>query len=227
METLYTDLLQILYLEILEHQTIDDLISFYDSLPKNKKIYVKKWVQKEHEFLFYKTLKECVIHFLQSINKNIFEDWQGDYDFSPFGYDYNIAYHTMVNLKLEFLKQLTSQQYLSIMKTYRPEEYTDFNQMKDDERLDPDIRKIAKSYHAKYHILVNHYIESMKSIAIERMNMDQFFSFYKYIQFMIEDIRHDDKEDQLQILDNYFYCIKRKLKYLYVKFELDYLKLFT
>jgi hypothetical protein len=229
METLYPDVLRIIYQEILNYQPIDDLIRFYDSLPKNQKSYVKNWIQREDEYLLFKTLKECVIQFIEKLNKNIFDDLEGDYDFAPFGYDYNIAYHTMVNLKLEFLKELTTPQYVSIMKKYSPEEYInsiDFCKMKNDETLDPDIRKLAKELDTKYYKLLSSYVDSMKSIVIESMNMDQFFSFYKYIQFMIEDIRYDDEEEQLKILDDYFYCIKRKIKYFYVKFDLDYLNLF-
>jgi hypothetical protein len=218
------------YQEILKHQKIDDLIRFYDSLPKNQKSYVKKWMQREDEYLLYKTLKECVIEFLEKLDINIFEDLQGDYDFSRFGYDYNMTYDTMVQLKLEFLKQLTDAQYLSIMKKYPPKEYinnTNFYEMKNNQEFDPEIRQIAKEFDAKYRKSIRNYEESMRVIVIERMNMDQFFSFYKFIQFMIEDIRYNDEEHQLKILDDYFYCIKRRFRYFYMKFGMDFLKLFT
>lgn len=246
METLYPDLLKKVWNELLQNGSFDDIVKWYQLLSKSQQSIIRSWMKEIEIDIFYKIMKECVIQFVNDIDWDFFDDYESDYNFARLGYDRDYKYNFLYEATKNFLNELSDDDLKHIengelySRLYRSftigeqlsKEFNDirivnpfdFYKMKKDKSLPKSIRSIAKESEKNYYKRCEEYILAQRSSVIQRMNIDQFNEFYKFVQFQIKDLRYD-KENEKEI-DDYFHCLRWKLKYLYTKFDIDFLHLF-
>ena len=245
MERLYPDLLKRIWNELLENGTFDDILNMYQTSSKSQQSIIRSWMKEIDIHIFIKIMKECVIQLVNDTDWDFFDDYENDYNFALLGYDLNYKYHFLYDATKNFLNQLSSNDlkhieygdlYSQMYKSFTIEqleqltkEYNyvkivnpfDFYKMKKDKNLPESIRSLAKQTEKNYNKRCEEYHLSQRSSVIQRMNTDQFNQFYKFVLSHLEDLRYDEENEKE--VNDYYNCIGRKLKYLYKKFDINFL----
>jgi hypothetical protein len=247
METLYPDILKKIWNELVQKGTFYDIVNMYGLLTKSQQAMVRSWMQEIKIDIFYKIMKECLIKFANDTDWDLFDDHERDYNFASLGYDWNYRFYFLLDARREFLNLISPDDlknipngdlYANVYKSFSNAQIEklstefvhipilnpfDFYDIKKDEKLPKSMRTLAKQVEDYYKYRCMDYITSMRSFVIRKMNRDQFNEFFKFVQYRLIDLRHDEEHEEE--IDAYIHCIAKKFKYLYIKFHIDFLHL--